>query len=251
MHAALFAGLFVLRRFGDMSDQSFWNNFYASRQGDKTFDWFVQFEDVRGHFEPYLPPVSDKDLTRILEIGCGTSDFSLKLFEHLNRKCRIDCIDFSPEAIKALGKVIREKGLLAKKTIDAERRLETNLDPRDWTGLACHQADAKDLPFKEGTFSLAIDKGTCDAVLKGPNGESAFRDVVAECLRVLKPDGKLVQFSDEPPELRLNALGNVKSKLLQTGLTTSKSCKVRFSWRELDTCAGFQHFLYVVHKETA
>lgn len=240
-----------MRGFGDMSDQSFWNNFYASRQGDKLFDWFVRFEDVSEHLEPYLPPVSDAVLTRILEIGCGTSDFSLKLFEHLQRKCRIECIDFSPEAIKALGKNIHERGFLAKKFPDAERRLETGLDPRDWTGLACHQADAKNLPFKEGTFSLAIDKGTCDAVLKGPKGESAFLDIIGECLRVLKPDGKLVQFSDEPPELRLSALENVKSELLQTGLTTSKGFKVRFSWRELDTRTGFQHFLYIVHKETA
>lgn len=234
-----------------MADQSFWNNFYASRQGDKLFDWFVRFDDVRAHLEPYLPPVGNNSLTRILEIGCGTSDFSLKLFEHLNRKCRIDCIDFSPEAIRALEKVIRERGFFAK-TSDEEGSLETSLDPRDWTGLTCHQADAKSLPFKEGTFLLAIDKGTSDAVLKGPNGDSAFVDVVKECLRVLKPNGKLVQFSDEAPELRLNVLEHVKSEFyLQTGLANSKSCKIRVSWRELDTRAGFQHFLYVVHKETA
>lgn len=234
-----------------MSDQSFWNNFYASRQGNKLFDWFVRFEDVRAHLEPYLPPVSNNGLTRILEIGCGTSDFSLKLFEHLNRKCRIECIDFSPEAIRALEKIICKRRLLAK-TSDAERSLKTSLDPRDLTGLACHQADAKSLPFKEGTFLLAIDKGTSDAVLKGPNGESAFADVVKECLRVLKPNGKLVQFSDEAPELRLNALEKVKSEFyLQTVLAKPKSCKIRFSWRELDARAGFQHFLYVVHKETA
>lgn len=246
----MFTGFFLRYQFGDMSDQLFWNNFYACRQGDKVFDWFVQFEDVCGHLQPYLPPVSDKDFTRILEIGCGTSDFSLKLFEHLNHKCRIECIDFSPEAIKALRKVIRERGFLAKKTLDAKGRLETNLD-LDWTGLACHEADAKNLPFREGTFSLAIDKGTSDAVLKGPNGESAFLEVVGECLRVLKPHGKLVQFSDEPPELRLNALEKVQRELPQAGFTTSKSFKIRISWRELDVHSGFQHFLYVVHKVNA
>ena len=239
------------RQFGDMSDQSFWNNFYAYRQGDKVFDWFVPFEDVCGHLQPHLPPVSDKELTRILEIGCGTSDFSLKLFEHLNHKCRIECIDFSPEAIKALGKIIRERGYLAKKTSDVERRLETNLDPRDWTGLGCHEADAKNLPFKEGTFSLVIDKGTSDAVLKGPYGESAFLEVVGESLRVLKPHGKLVQFSDEPPELRLNTLEKVQRELPRVGFATSKGFKVRLSWRELEEGSGFQHFLYVLRKENA
>ena len=173
----------------------------------------------------------------------------MKLFEHLNQKCRIECIDFSPEAIKALRKIIRERGFLVKKILNAEGRLETNLDPRDWTGLACHEADAKNLPFREEWFSLAIDKGTSDAVLKGPNGESAFLEVVGECLRVLKPQGKLVQFSDEPPELRLNTLEKVQSELFQAGVTTSKSFKVRISWRELDKGSGFQHFLYVVHKD--
>ena len=239
------------RQFGDMSDQSFWNNFYACREGVKVFDWFVRFEDVCGHLQPHLPPVSDKELTRILEIGCGTSDFSLKLFEHLNHKCRIECIDFSPEAIKALGKIIHKRGYLAKKASDAKRRLETNVDPRDWTGLACHEADAKNLPFKEETFSLVIDKGTSDAVLKGPYGESAFSEVVRECLRVLKPHGKLVQFSDEPPELRLNALEKVQREFPKVGFAASKGFKVRMSWRELEQGKCFQHFLYAVRKENA
>ena len=247
----MLAGFLSRRQFGDMSDQSFWNNFYARRQGDKVFDWFVRFEDVCGDLQPYLPLVSDQELTRILDIGCGTSDFSLKLFEHLNQKCRVECIDFSPEAIKALGKIIHERGFLAKKTLDVEGRLETNLDSRDWTGLACHEADAKSLPFGEGRFSLAIDKGTSDAVLKGPSGESAFSEVIGECLRVLKPHGKLVQFSDEPPELRLKALEKVQGELPQAGFSISKSFKVRFSWRELNVRSGFQHFMYVVHKENA
>lgn len=229
-----------------MSDQSFWNTFYASRQGNRHFDWFVRFEDVSEYLEPYLPPVSNSEVTRILEIGCGTSDFSLKLFEHLNRKCCINCIDFSHEAIEVLTKIIKDRGFLVKQTFGAEDRLRTSLD---FTGLACHQADAKNLPFKDETFSLAVDKGTSDAVLKGPNGDSAFQDVVRECLRVLKPCGKLVQFSDEPPELRLSALENITNDLLQSHSTTLNFCKLRLSWRELGTHLGFQHFLYVVHKE--
>ena len=237
------AGLFRLRCLGDMSDQSFWNTFYASRQGNKHFDWFVRFEDVSEYLEPYLPPVNNSDITRILEIGCGTSDFSLKLFEHLNRKCRINCIDFSHEAIEVLTKIINERSCLVKETFGVEGGLGTSLD---LTGLACHQADAKNLPFKDETFLLAVDKGTSDAVLKGPNGESAFQDVVRECLRVLKPCGKLVQFSDEPPELRLSALENIRNDLLQSHSTNSS--KLRLCWQELDTHSGFQHFLYVVHK---
>ena len=51
----VFSGLLKMQFFGDMSDQSFWNNFYTSRQGNKHFDWFVHFEDVSGYLVPYLP----------------------------------------------------------------------------------------------------------------------------------------------------------------------------------------------------
>lgn len=239
-------GLITLRCFGDMSDQSYWNNFYSSCQGNKHFDWFVRFEDAIEYIEPYLPPVSNSFVTRILEIGCGTSEFSLKLFEHFNRNCRIDCIDFSLEAIKFLRKNIQERGLVAKEIVETERKLESSLD---LTGLACHQADAKNMPFADETFSLALDKGTSDAVLKGPKGDVAFADVLHECLRVLKPRGKLIQFSDEPPELRLGALEKVKNDFVQTYSTGLNSSKLRLSWRELSTQSIFQHYLYVVHKE--
>ncbi|CAH3016739.1 unnamed protein product [Porites evermanni] len=216
-------GWLKMQFFGDMSDQSFWNNFYTSRQGNKHFDWFVHFEDVSGYLAPYLPSLGNNcPIPRIIDIGSGTSDFSLKLFNHLNRKCCIDLVDFSPEAIKIMQKILLEQGLLKK-----------SVNPEDFPGIACHRADARNLPFKEHTFSLALDKGTSDAVLKGTDGETAFVDVVQESLRVLKPSGKLIQFSDEPPETNLN----------------TKNCKLCFIWRELEINTGFQHFMYVVHKE--
>lgn len=241
----IFAGLFGIRSFGDMSDQSFWDNFYASRQGNKGFDWFVCFEDIAGHLVPYLPTVTNDDFVRILDIGCGTSNFSLKLFEHLSKKCRIECVDFSPEAIKAMEKIIHEQGLNAKQTHMPGGSVP---HPQDLMGLVCHQADAKNLPFKEGIFSLAFDKGTSDAVLKGPNGESAFVEVVKESLRVLKPDGKLIQFSDEPPEMRLHLLEKVKRELLQPNVM--ESCKLTLVWRELENQSGLQHFMYVIKRAT-
>lgn len=227
-----------------MSDQSFWNSFYANRQGDKRFDWFVNFDDVAGYLDPYLPNVSYDDAMRILDIGCGTSDFSLKLFENMNRKCRIDCVDFSSEAIKAMEKIIRERRLKAVETFDPEGNGTLS---RDCTGLTCHQADVRNLPFKEGTFSLAFDKGTSDAVLKGPDGESAFVDVVKESWRVLKPGGKLIQFSDEPPEIRLSLLEKVRRELLQPNRPGNHG-HLSFIWRELEGGSGFQYFMYVVHK---
>lgn len=232
-----------IRSLGDMSDQSFWNSFYANRPGDKVFDWFVNFEDVFVYLEPHFHAVSFDDLVRILDIGCGTSDFSLKLFEHLNRKCRIDCVDFSFEAVKAMQKLINERELPVNKTTDLK---ESFLCGQHLSGMACHQADAKRLPFGDATFSLVFDKGTSDAVLKGANGESAFAEVVKECFRVLKPEGKLIQFSDEPPELRINLLESVKPQIVQHCM--KENCNMTWVWRELEVCSGFQYFMYVVYK---
>lgn len=232
-----------MRSLGDMSDQSFWNNFYANRPGDKVFDWFVNFDDVSIYLEPHFHAVSADDLVRILDIGCGTSDFSLKLFEHLNRKCHVDCVDFSFEAVTAMQKLINKRELAVNKTTNLK---ESFLCPRHPLGVACHQADAKKLPFRDATFSLALDKGTCDAVLKGPNGESAFGEVIKECFRVLKPKGKLIQFSDEPPELRINLLESVKHQILQPYM--KENCSMTWTWRELEVCSGFQYFIYVVCK---
>lgn len=232
-----------MRSLGDMSDQSFWNSFYANRPGDKVFDWFVNFEDVSVYLEPHFHAVSCDDFVRILDIGCGTSDFSVKLFEHLNRKCRVDCVDFSFEAVKAMQKLINKHELAVNKTADHK---ESFLCPRHLSGMACHQADAKKLPFGDATFSLAVDKGTSDAVLKGPNGESAFAEMVKECFRVLKPEGKLIQFSDEPPELRINLLESVKRQILQRYV--KENCNITWAWRELEVRSGFQYFMYVVYK---
>ena len=69
-----------------------------------------------------------------------------------------------------------------------------------------------------------------------------------ESLRVLRPSGKLIQFSDEPPEIRLSLLEKVKQKVMRTNFNT-KNCKLRFIWRELEINSGFQHFMYVVHNE--
>lgn len=235
-----------MRSFGDMSHQSFWNTFYANRQGGKRFDWFVHFEDVAAYLEPHLPILRADDFLRILDIGCGTSDFSWELFEHLNRKCRVDCVDFSFEAIKAMEKFIDKRGISAKMITDPK---ESMLHPCDFTGFACHQADVKNLPFNDGTFALVFDKGTSDAALKGPSGEIAFGEVVKEAWRVLRPNGKLIQFTDEPPELRLNLFEKGKHQMLQRN--GKENCEAVWVWRELEVRSGFQHFMYVVHKVTS
>ena len=68
------------------------------------------------------------------------------------------------------------------------------------------QADAQNLEpvASSAFFQLVLDKGTWDAVAGG--GLPGAYQALSECLRVLSPQGTLIQFSDEDPDVRLPCL---------------------------------------------
>ena len=214
---------------GNMSDKSMWEKFYASRPKDESFDWFIKFDDVKEHVDSLLSS-HITSVPRILDIGCGTSDFSVDLLGHLRGKCRIDGVDFSEQAIKQMHRhAEKTHGLIVTDSS---------------TGLFYCVADVKDLPFCDGTFLLAVDKGTGDAVLRGPDGERNFVKVVAEAVRVLETGGNLAQFSDEPPEIRMPLLEKVGFSCLK-----KDNINLRVYSKELGVHFGVEHFMYVVCKE--
>lgn len=93
------------------------------------------FEDFVEVFKFYLFFVSYSFVIRILEIGCGILDFSLKFFEYLNCDCCIDCIDFLYEVIKILRKIVEECGVVVKEIVEIEGKLEFSFD---LIGLVCY-----------------------------------------------------------------------------------------------------------------
>ncbi|XP_054846205.1 citrate synthase-lysine N-methyltransferase CSKMT, mitochondrial isoform X2 [Eublepharis macularius] len=173
-----------------MDQRDTWDRFYSEKRatGPRHFDWFFSYREVSGLLLSTLQGLSSGE-TRILDVGCGTSALGLGLYRDSPHQLHISCLDFSPLALDSLSQLIRESP-----------------PPRHpLSQLCCHLADATDLgaTFESSSFHLVLDKGTCDTLLRCPQGPGRAKQLVTECLRVLKPQGKLLQFSDEDPDARV------------------------------------------------
>jgi ubiquinone/menaquinone biosynthesis C-methylase UbiE len=219
--------------FKDLSDKSFWEQFYSSHLPNKSFDWFLGFDDVKEYLGRYLPPIENRRLPRILDLGCGTSNFSIEMFRHLKGECYIDCVDYSETAIK----IMKQRVELLK-----------NEGETLFTGngvISFYLADVRSLPFHDEIFKLSIDKGTSDAVLRSANGEEEFVKSMAEVVRVLQGGGTIVQFSDEAPESRMDLIGKVSQRVSKF----KPSCSLNVLYKELGSYKAIEYFMYVLQKE--
>ncbi|XP_020653061.3 citrate synthase-lysine N-methyltransferase CSKMT, mitochondrial [Pogona vitticeps] len=177
---------------GRMDQQDTWDRFYAAKLNGSGppghFDWFFGYREVSDLLHAVLQglPSGRAD---VLDVGCGTSSLGLSLYRESPRQLHVCCLDFSPLALEAVGRLLRQSP-----------------PPRHpLSELRCRLADATDLAssFERASFHLVLDKGTCDAVLRCPQGPDRARRFMAECVRVLKPGGSLIQFSDEDPDARV------------------------------------------------
>ncbi|XP_053133673.1 citrate synthase-lysine N-methyltransferase CSKMT, mitochondrial [Hemicordylus capensis] len=180
----------LLRR---MHQHDAWDRFYAEQgragSGPGHFDWFFGYRDVSPLLRSVLQGLPSGP-ARILDVGCGTSALGLGLYQDSARPLDISCLDFSPLAVATLRRLLEES---------------PPAPHHPHSRLRCHLADATDLSgtFEAGSFHLVLDKGTCDTLLRCPQGPGRARRLVAECLWVLRPQGRLLQFSDEDPDARL------------------------------------------------
>ncbi|KAI0282987.1 S-adenosyl-L-methionine-dependent methyltransferase [Russula brevipes] len=106
------------------------------REAEVTFDWFKSYADVAHLLHPLLP---DKN-ARILMLGCGNSMLSEDMYDDGYKN--IVNVDYSPVVI--------------------ERMAERNLSRPEMQWL---EMDIRELSFDDGTFDVAIDKGTMDAMM--------------------------------------------------------------------------------------
>ncbi|XP_063001708.1 citrate synthase-lysine N-methyltransferase CSKMT, mitochondrial [Elgaria multicarinata webbii] len=182
----------LLRR---MDQRDTWDRFYAAKEegaaSPSHFDWFFGYRDISGFLLSVLQGLPSGQAW-ILDVGCGTSALGLGLYRDSPRQLHVTCLDFSPPAIETLRQLLRD----------------SPPPSHPLSELHCCLADATDLAgsFAPKSFHLVLDKGTCDAMLRCPQGPGKARRLVAECLRVLKPQGSLLQFSDEDPDARVPLL---------------------------------------------
>uniref|UniRef100_A0A8C8RQV2 Citrate synthase-lysine N-methyltransferase CSKMT, mitochondrial n=1 Tax=Pelusios castaneus TaxID=367368 RepID=A0A8C8RQV2_9SAUR len=211
-----------------MAQPSVWDRFYAQQDAaspNSHFNWFFSYTTVSWLLLPALqrwgPPEPKPSPTRVLDVGCGTSDLGLGLYQDSPHPVHISCVDLSPVAIRSL------------------RRLLQDVPPprHPLSQLHLCVADATNLEvnsFEDSTFHLVLDKGTCDSLLRCPQGSGQAGRLVAECLRVLQPGGSLLQFSDEDPDARIPFLEQASG----TGVTV----------QEVGHIGGICYYVYMLSR---
>uniref|UniRef100_A0A0B7A262 Methyltransferase domain-containing protein n=1 Tax=Arion vulgaris TaxID=1028688 RepID=A0A0B7A262_9EUPU len=142
-----------------------------------------------------------------LDLGCGTSSLAGNILTNSPTPVLLVLLDFVSEALHYQKQYISTC---------------TALIPESSCQLVC--ADVMFLPFGDGCFNIAVDKGTMDALLKDKvNGHSKAQVMMSEVRRVLAPGGRFLQISDEDPDTRLlflEQLNKVNSSHVLTEQTT-------------------------------
>ncbi|XP_048215290.1 citrate synthase-lysine N-methyltransferase CSKMT, mitochondrial [Perognathus longimembris pacificus] len=207
-----------------LADRRLWDQLHTRPRlaGVPTFDWFFGYEEIQELLFPLLQKARATAPLRVLDVGCGTSSLSAGLYTKSPYPVDVLGIDFSPVAIAHMN------GLLEGGQDQAP------LCPGHPASCLCFmQADAQNMvPIApSGSFHLVLDKGTWDAVARG--GLPGAYQLLSECLRVLSPEGTLIQFSDEDPDVRLPCL-------------EQRSCGRTVTVQELGPFKGITYFAYLV-----
>ncbi|XP_013383346.1 citrate synthase-lysine N-methyltransferase CSKMT, mitochondrial [Lingula anatina] len=207
-----------------MAKRQTWQKRYID--SGKQFEWFFNFETVKRKVLPFIPK---SDECRIIDLGCGTSHFTLDLCKASEFQGSVFLTDFSMEAVFHQQKIYAapqsseicyDSGIpcngvpsnsktshLDKSAVSTEHKKSSKLKTKMTSFFLC--CDAEMLPLKDHSMDLVIDKGTVDSVLKDKNnGLSRARQMLKEAARILTPGGHYIQFTDEDPDARLSLLEN-------------------------------------------
>ena len=154
-------------------DKKYWIERYDEQNGT-TFDWLEDYESIK----PILLNLHIKKESRILNVGCGNSEFSEKMYdEGYNHNYNIDICQNVIDYMKSRNK--------------------------DKKGLHFDVMDVCDMSYKDETFDLIVDKSTIDALLCGDHSFMIVAKMLKEISRVLKTGGYYVIISYGKPESRM------------------------------------------------
>ena len=155
-------------------EKKYWEERYESQKG-KTFDWLEDYETIK----PIFKNLGIKKEGNVLNVGCGNSEFSEKMYNdgYINNYN----IDICPNVINYMK--------------------ERNKDKK---GLNYQVMDVRDMKdFKDETFDLIIDKSTTDAILCGDQSFINVAIMTKEISRILKTGGIYFVISYGKPDSRL------------------------------------------------
>jgi len=153
---------------------SYWEERYKSCD-DSTFDWLENYATLKDIISSLNIP---KDTGRILNLGCGNSEFSENMY--CDGYKNINNIDISKNVIKAMSQRNKDK-----------------------EGMTYEVMDVRNLKYEDNCFDLAVDKSTIDALLCGDNAFINVAKMIKEVQRVLKVGGYYMIVSYGTPEYRM------------------------------------------------
>ena len=154
-------------------DKNYWEERYDEQSGT-TFDWLEDYESIK----PILDNLGIKKEYRILNVGCGNSEFSEKMYdEGFTHNYNID---------------------ICQNVIDF-----MNTRNKGKKGLHFDVMDVCEMAYKDETFDLIIDKSTIDALLCSDHSFMIVAKMLKEISRVLKTGGYYIIISYGQPENRM------------------------------------------------
>ena len=154
-------------------DKNYWEERYDEQNGT-TFDWLEDYESIK----PIIDNLGIKKDFRILNVGCGNSEFSEKMYdEGYTHNYNID---------------------ICKNVIDFMAKRNEGKK-----GLHFNVMDVCEMAYKDETFDLIIDKSTIDALLCGDHSYMIVAKMLKEISRVLKTGGYYIIISYGQPENRM------------------------------------------------
>ncbi|KAJ5070127.1 s-adenosyl-l-methionine-dependent methyltransferases superfamily protein [Anaeramoeba ignava] len=163
----------------NFTKKEYWDNIYSSEKQE--MDWYSTFSKIYPKIKHCF---IDKSM-KILQIGCGTSNFAKKLYQ--KGFSEITNIDISETAIEKMKK--KYQNLSIKFEI----------------------MDTRNLTFKDESFDCIIDKGTLDSLLTEYPKENSLK-MLSEIYRIMKPNSIFIEITWGTPFDRMFYLKNKKFK---------------------------------------
>lgn len=156
----------------EYAEPQYWENRFQQTEG--TFDWYATYEELGIVLREFCPPSPEMD---VLMVGCGNSALSYEMFEGGYKK--ITNIDIASAAVA--------------KMADKYKELDMKWEEMDATAMT----------YGNDSFSLAVDKGTVDAMMSDGTGGGHVSPMAAEIWRTLRPGGIFLLVSHNGGRLAL------------------------------------------------
>jgi ubiquinone/menaquinone biosynthesis C-methylase UbiE len=215
-----------------LSKRTTWKKRYEENSGD--FDWLVDGHTTADYVISFMkrPHVAENRALKLMDLGCGSSPFSRILYEKSSIPVDICSIDYAESAVAAAKRNFWESGT---------KPYSNN------SSLSFITADAQNLPFRDNSFEIVVDKGTMDSALKHKKlGYELAQKMAKEVIRVLKVYGHVLQFTDEDPELRLPLWEKLVTEMKLSETDLHRTFQVLDNSKDGD--AQNELFMYVIRK---